>query len=201
MCDAEGCYDRINHTVAILALHRQGVPKAAARSAYITLQRAHHHISTGYGVSGPQYGGKRQDPPIQGEGQGNGKAPTTWALISAVLIEMMYRANHGAQLISAISAMMLWLVCFAFVNDTDVIHTDENPFLPGEELMPQFQEAMDRWEGGLRASGGALVPNKSFWYLIDFQWSEDKWQYWDEDEMPGGIQIWDTTHKKCITLQ
>ena len=96
MCDAEGCYDRINYTVATLALCRQGVPKAAALSAYTTLQKAQHHISTGYGVSGPQYGGERQDPPVQGKGQGNGKAPTTWALISAVLIDMMYSAGHGA---------------------------------------------------------------------------------------------------------
>jgi len=33
------------------------------------------------------------------------------------------------------------------------------------------------WEQGLRATGGALVPEKSFWYLIDFQWQGSKWRY------------------------
>ena len=33
----------------------------------------------------------------------------------------------------------------------------------GSDLIPEMQAALDHWEGGLRASGGALVPDKSHW--------------------------------------
>ena len=31
-------------------------------------------------------------------------------------------------------------------------------------------------EGTVRATGGAMEPEKSFWYLIDFAW-KGKWEY------------------------
>ena len=34
-----------------------------------------------------------------------------------------------------------------------------------------MQEALTLWEGVLSATGGALVPEKSFWYLVAFKWS------------------------------
>ena len=39
--------------------------------------------------------------------------------------------------------------------------------------MAQMQASLDMWEGGLRASGGALVPEKSHWYLIKFLWDSE----------------------------
>jgi hypothetical protein len=33
-----------------------------------------------------------------------------------------------------------------------------------------MQQALDLWEGGIRATGGAIVPEKSHWDLIDFKW-------------------------------
>jgi hypothetical protein len=34
----------------------------------------------------------------------------------------------------------------------------------------QLQAAVTAWEGGLRATGGALEPTKSLWYPIEFGW-------------------------------
>jgi hypothetical protein len=56
-----------------------------------------------------------------------------------------------------------------------------------------MQRSVDRWEGGLRATGGALVPAKSHWYLIDFVWTGKLWQYRTCDKMPGKLSILDTT--------
>jgi hypothetical protein len=39
-----------------------------------------------------------------------------------------------------------------------------------EEVKSKLQEAVDRWEGVLSATGGAIVPEKTYWYLIDFCW-------------------------------
>lgn len=36
---------------------------------------------------------------------------------------------------------------------------------------------MEAWEGGLRATGGAIVLEKTFWYLVDFEWIARKWHY------------------------
>jgi hypothetical protein len=34
---------------------------------------------------------------------------------------------------------------------------------PGIDLILKMQDAIDHWEGGLRVSGGALLPSKSQW--------------------------------------
>lgn len=189
MIDAQGCFDRIAHPVGSLIMQRFGVPKNTVRCLYRVLQEAHHRIATGYGVSEPKYGGPSQIPPVQGEGQGNGKAPATWVLVSAIIINMMYTAGYGVKMMTAISAATISFVCFAFVDDTDIIHTGGTVDTPGELLIGQFQQAMDCWEGGLLASGGALVPSKSFWYLIDWHWDGHQWLYRTMDEIPGNISV------------
>ena len=40
-----------------------------------------------------------------------------------------------------------------------------------------MQEALDHWEAGLTATGGAIVPSKSFWYLVDYKWTQGTWTY------------------------
>ena len=46
-----------------------------------------------------------------------------------------------------------------------------------------------RWGGLLRATGGALVPKKSYWYAIDFHWNGGKWVCRTKTDMPGDILI------------
>jgi hypothetical protein len=52
-----------------------------------------------------------------------------------------------------------------------------------------MQAAMDTWEGGLRATGGALEPEKSFWYLIQFCWNNGQWAYVSNEETPASISV------------
>jgi hypothetical protein len=57
-----------------------------------------------------------------------------------------------------------------------------------------MQQVVDTWEGGLRASGGALVADKSYgWFLIHFIFENNGWQYTCIDESPGNITIRDIT--------
>ena len=56
---------------------------------------------------------------------------------------------------------------YAFVDDTDLV------MIPAEQVTPQevaheMQEMLDIWEGGIRATGGAIIPEKLHWYLVDF---------------------------------
>ena len=52
-----------------------------------------------------------------------------------------------------------------------------------------MQRSLDHWEGGLRVSGGALSPAKSFWYLLDYRWTGTTWRHRTIDEMPGDITL------------
>jgi hypothetical protein len=47
------------------------------------------------------------------------------------------------------------------------------------------------WEGGIRATGGAIEPDKSSWYLIDFVWHQGKWTYVTIDDCPGELTVLD----------
>ena len=80
-------------------------------------------------------------------------------------------------------------VCFAFVDDADVVHTAKDVDTTGDIVLQEMQQAIDHWEGGLKATGGALVPEKSYWYLIDFVWTGDRWRYATKEDLPGDISI------------
>ena len=81
---------------------------------------------------------------------------------------MMERHGHGVDLLTSISLRAICLVCFAFVDDTDLVISGRDRFTKGEDIKEEFQVALDRWAGGLIATGGALAPAKSFCYMIDF---------------------------------
>jgi hypothetical protein len=87
--------------------------------------------------------------------------------------------------------MVVQFVCFAFVDDADVVHTAKDVDTAGNIVMQEMQQAVDHWEGGLKATVGALVPEKSFWYLIDFVWTGEKWRYAMKEDIPGGLLIKD----------
>ena len=136
------CFDRIVHTVAILVFVSFGVPAMLARTLFMTPQKARHRVKTGFGISDPVYGD--EEIPIQGSGQGNGITPTTWALISSTLFQIMDRAGHGLLAITAVSLTTLSLVGFAFVDDADLVDGAIGVDTPGEDIIDQFQVAMDR---------------------------------------------------------
>jgi hypothetical protein len=47
-----------------------------------------------------------------------------------------------------------------------------------EEIMDKMQDCINQWEGGLKATGGAIVPQKSFVYPIAFEFNDaGDWQY------------------------
>jgi hypothetical protein len=190
MNDATGCYDRISHPIAVLTLMSYGLPQRIACTLISTLQKAVHHIKTGFGRSGPVYG--NEVIPISGIGQGNGMGPTLWALISSKLLLMMHTAGHGVRITSALTNTIISLVGFAFVDDTDLFCAGSTSTTTGAALAADFQEALDRWSGGLRATGGALAPTKSFCYLLDFHWSGSSWDYVSVEDLPGEFTLTDS---------
>jgi hypothetical protein len=142
-----------------------------------TLQKAVHHVRTAYGISNRHYAGASREVPVQGLGQGNGDGLAGWAAISAPLIKMLLEAGFGVAICTAISDTQLRFASYSFVDDTDLPQTATNVNTSALDTLPLTQEGVDTWEGGLKATGGALVPNKSHWYLIDFVWKNNEWKY------------------------
>jgi hypothetical protein len=159
---------------------------------FVTMQKMNHFIgSTTFGIFLMSF--KGVDVPFQGLGQGNGAGPTCWAVVSAPIINMVCHAGYGATFISALSCVIISFICYAFVDDTDLVHTRPGNDHDGVELISEMQEVVAHWEGGLRASGGALVPSKSHWYLVDFKWKNGSWVYCPKEDTPGEISMLDHT--------
>jgi hypothetical protein len=57
------------------------------------------------------------------------------------------------------------------------------------EVVHKLQQSIDMWEGGLAATGGQLEPSKTFWYNIDFKWSDGCWRYAQIAELPSELSM------------
>ena len=187
--DAKSCFDRIVHWVAKLALMRFSIPWEAVSLVFDVLAKAKHRVRTGFGDS-PRVFSPTTSIPFQGCGQGNGAGPAIWVALSAILIDMMDAEGFGYSSRTALSDDEIFASCFAFIDDTDVIESGE-PSQSAEELMPSIRSALQLWSGGVRATGGAINPEKSFWWLIDFSFdsSSGQWRFRRKATLPGELQL------------
>jgi hypothetical protein len=163
-----------------------------------TIQDLEHHVRTIYGDSKKSFGGSLWIVPCQGLGQGNGAGPQIWAVVSTPVLNYLRSEGYGVAFKTSISGDLIRFVGYAFVNDTDICQTGQDEFTTGEEIATQMQGAMDAWEGGMRATGGAIVLEKSCWYLIDFIWTEGNWSYASEEESPASISVRDLTGQRKV---
>jgi len=76
---------------------------------------------------------------------------------------------------------------FSFVEDTDLIVSDWED--KGTNLASQMQLSLQMWHGLLCVTGGDLVPDKCFWYFIDFQWHQQQWRYKSIHDLPGRLTV------------
>lgn len=92
---------------------------------------------------------------------------------------------------TAILDKPLRFACYSFVDDTNLPQTASNVNTSAIDTLPIIHGGINTWEGGLKAMGGALVPSKSYWYLIDFEWKNNQWQYIIKDNAPAELSIRD----------
>ncbi len=196
--DAKSCYDLIVHSPASLSMQRQGLPQNAAICLFNTLQNLSHQIRTSYGDSEQSYGGSYWIIPMHGIGQGNGAGPAIWAVVSTPLLAMLRKSGVGSIFKSPISGKNIRFVGYAFVDDTDLIQSTTNTITNGTDVVIELQRALDLWEGGLHATGGAIVPEKSHWYLVDFRWTGSEWQYVPIRDSPATLSVKDINGDRKI---
>ncbi len=192
--DAKGCYDRIAHIVASLAMQCFNVPKPALASMLTAIQEMDHHIRTAFGLSTNTYGNDPSKLPA-GVLQGNGAGPAIWFAISTALINAMKAAGFGYKQWTMIKKRAIRITCFAFVDDTDLIHANSN--VSREELLQEAQAALNLWSGLLQATGGALAPEKSYWYHVEVIYKDGKWQYAKIQDTPGELVLEGVAVKRC----
>jgi hypothetical protein len=107
-------------------------------------------------------------------------------VISSVLLDTLRSKNFGFHILSPISRQTIDFVGYSFVDDSDIIHsTRESPSRTAEGL----QQAVDTWEGGLKVTGGAFGPEKSYWYLVSFKWSGGRWIYAPFEDTPSTLYM------------
>jgi hypothetical protein len=82
---------------------------------------------------------------------------------------MLRESGLGRFFKAPISRKEICFAGYAFVDDTDLIQTAHDNIVTGSEVTQELQRAIDMWEGGLHATGGAIVPEKSHWYLVEFK--------------------------------
>ena len=189
--DAKSCYDRIVHNFASICLQRLGAPVAPIVSMFSTIQNLNHHIRTIHGDSTISFTGKNWNTPIHGVGQGNGAGPQIWAAVSTPLLNMVRSEGGGAQFCSSISSQSLEFVGYAFVDDTDLVASTITA-TSSQAVFNDLQHSLNAWQGGIHASGGAIVPEKSHWYLIDFSWSNGKPSYKPTSSLPVQLVVKDS---------
>ena len=107
-----------------------------------TLQGLHHHMHTAFGDSDNSCTG---DPefPLQGLVQGHGPAPQGWTAVSLPIIKMMKESGCGFQDLLLISIAMLYLVCFSFVDDTDLVNMLPDGNYDADSLIARTQAGLE----------------------------------------------------------
>jgi hypothetical protein len=183
--DAKSCYNRIIHSIASLAYQHLGVPLPPVKCMLQSIQNMKHHIRTSFGDSRLTMSNNGILIPFQGALQGDGASPATWVIISTPLLNMLQEAGNSGYFIEPISKTLSHFVGYAFVDNTDLIQFDaRDQNMSTEEVMDKMQDAINRWEGGLKATGGAIVPQKSFVYPIAFDFNDaGDWRYKSTEEI------------------
>ena len=174
-CDLKSCYDRIVHSAASIALRRIGVPVGKIKVMFGAVQKLVHHVRTLFGTSKESYGGENDttyDLPPQGMGQGHGSGPTIWSILSSTIFEILHAEGFASDFIFSISKGLFHLCGFSYVDDCDLLFIGEDVHIVAEKL----QSMLTLWEELMDVNGGAIAPDKCWWYLVDFKWRNGKWR-------------------------
>ena len=136
-------------------------------AALICLQTMKFFQRTGFGESKTFFGGPNFTPYMMGLGQGNWAAPPSWIQLSSVTVNVFMQLGRGAFIIDPITSKMIHTMGALFVDDTD-LYTWREGISDKIELWHHTQLDLATWSCLLNSTGGALKPDKYFWYTLDY---------------------------------
>ena len=179
-CDLKSCYDRIVHNAAALALRRVGVRESDLASMFYTIQHMCHTVRTAFGESRSTYSADNPDfrLPVQGLYQGNGAGPSIWSILCSTIFETLHAQGYSSIFCYALSRGLYELCGFAYVDDCDLFFLGNT----ADEVIEGLQDMLTLWDHLMEVTGAAIAPDKCWWYLIEFQWTNGRWKGSDEGE-------------------
>jgi hypothetical protein len=96
--------------------------------------------------------------------------------LSAVLVNVYKQLSLGTDLHDPITNDRIHSMGTMFIDDLDLF-TWKHAITDTFELTLQAQQEVTQWSLLLYATGGALKPEKCFWYLVDYTCNEGEWSY------------------------
>ena len=81
----------------------------------------------------------------------------------------MKKKGYVAVFRACISLILLIMVCYSFVDNVKLETVAEDVNDHGESQVPRAKALLDQWAGMIEATGGAIDPAKSYWYLLVFE--------------------------------
>jgi hypothetical protein len=158
-------------------LLRAIVGKTGAVDAMLTLiQSMKFFQRTGRGDSNTHMGGRLESSPLQGLCQGNGCAPACWLMLISTIMACYKKAGYGSSIVSPMSGVSIEFMGKIYVDDSNLLVFLADKF-DCRKLMQVAQKSLDAWAGLLNATGGALNPNKCYWYLVSYTCTNGEWGY------------------------
>ena len=170
-CDLKGCYDRIIHIAAYLALRKAGVPRTRLLAMFKTIQHMIHKVRTSYGDSSSTYGGEFKgywDNFAQGILQGNASGPQVWSILSSVIFKILHKRGHSTTFCTSLSRMLFEMLGFSYVDDCDLIQAKSTI----TETVDSMQALIDDWTKYMLVTGGKVEATKSWWYYGQVTWKK-----------------------------
>ena len=170
------CYDRVNHVIMSLVwlVLTGNIPAIVA--TLTCLQTMKFFQRTGFGDSKSYFGGFFHQPYMMGLGQGNRAAPPSWIQLSAVMVNVYKQLGLGTDIHDPVTDDTIHSMGAMFVDDLN-LYTWKDDITTPAALMTQAQQEVSQWSLLLNATGGALKPEKCFWYLLDYTCDDGEWGY------------------------
>jgi len=166
--DAVACYDRIITPISSLACQRSGMPKPMEHLHNSILLQTKYHIKTSFGTSKQTYTSTLNSP-LQGQGQGSGNAPACWnATSSPMWTALRHLSPLQFTTTTPDKSITTSTQGVAFVDDAINMfnYPLQEPLPNQEQTMEHFSHLVQTWEKLLYSTGGALNPDKCFWYAM-----------------------------------
>ena len=111
-----------------------------------------------------------------------------WTAISIIILSILHEYEAGVERLSSITLIATVFSAIMYVDDTDIFlfgRSDESIL----ELIDRAQSMAIIWCNSLWATGGALRPEKCWWYLVQFRWVGSKWKYCSIDDQPAELIV------------
>jgi hypothetical protein len=164
--DLDQCFNCSNSPVAGVSARAHHISAASTRLMLTTMQHMQYFVRTGFGISKePIFGGKDGDL-LMSLGQGSGAAPMGMYNIITLADNAYKRLGHGINMQTAISMRIFLLAAIIYVDDTDLLHWSKFYGIEDKEFLADAQAYTIDWCMLVQATGGAVKPAKSFWYLL-----------------------------------